>query len=388
MGGTARLLVLLAVAAATEVAAASERFVPTDPNFVVASVRQSLPDEKLLPLLVAWRADPSSTTASVALAVAFMERARALREPMFFGRAEAVLAPLASKPGANPAVLRLYAGTLQYRHDFAAAEALLDAVLRDEAHDDDARLLRASVRLVRGNFDGARADCAQLAARGDGAAVPGFACLAEALADGGNLDRGLALLDTVRVDQRTTDASASAYLLATRAELRERGGDAAGALLDYRAALKLAPRDDSIRAALADALTVNGRAGEARDLLAIDKPGLALLVRSVALVDGAERAALVARVNSWLALEVARGDKPHFREEALFALANGDSARALSAARRNFEIQKELADVRVLARAANAAHDPAAMSGLKVWLRETGYRDSVTEGFLDERARS
>jgi len=392
MWGPARLVTLLAVAAATHapgaVAAAAERFVPTDPGFVVASVRQVLPDESLQPLLAAWRADTSVEATAVALASAFIERARTLREPMYFGRAEAVLAPLAANPAAGATLRRLYAQVLQHRHEFAGAEALLDAVVRDAPHDDEARLLRASVRLVRGDFSGARADCAQIAARGGDAAALGFACFAQALAGGGYLERGSGVLEALPAGEGDHDVATRAYLLTTRAELRERGRDIAGAILDYREALKLAPGDDSIRAALADALVANGNTGEARDLLAIDKPSLSLLVRSAALLEGTRRTALVARADSWIALEAARGDKPHLREAAMLALANGDSARALMAARRNFEMQKELADVRVLARAARAANDAPALSELQSWLRETGYRDSVTEGILDDRLRS
>ena len=386
MRGPARLLALLAVAAATDaqwaVAAASDRFVPADPAFVVASIRQAQPDAELLPLLEAWRADRSASSASVALAAAYMERARSLREPAYFGRAEAVLAPLASKPGAGATLRRLFAQLLQYRHDFAAAETLLDAVLREQGHDEDARLLRASVRLVRGDFDGARADCAQLAAAGGDLAVPGFACFAEALAGGGNLERGLALLDAVPADPRTPEASARAYLLATRAELRERGNDARGAIVDYRAALNHAPNDDSIRAALADALAAQGMTREAREVLMVDKPGVALLVRSAALAEGQARAGLVARASSWLALEAARGDALHLREAAMLALVNDDPARALAAARTNFAKQKELPDVRVLARAALAAGDTRALSEMRQWLLETGYHDSVTAGIV------
>jgi len=388
MWGPVRLWTLLAVAAATPVAAASDRFVPGDPDFVVAVVRQAQPDEELQRLLRAWRESSAATTESITLAAAFMERARRLREPAYFGRAEAVLAPLASAPAASAVVRRMYAQVLQYRHDFAAAETLLDGILRDAPHDNDSRLLRASIRLVRGDFAGARGDCARLAAEGSHGAQIGFACLAEALAGGGNLDRALALLDTAPVQYRDVDAAAHAYLLATRAELRERSRNPDGAIADYRAALMLSPGEDSIRASLADALAARGDTGEALDLLAIDKPSLALLVRSAALSDGARRASLSARAAAWLALEAARGDAIHHREEAMLALVNANPAVALAAALRNFEEQRELPDVRVLARAAHAARDPQALQTLRRWLRETGYRDSVTESILGDGGRS
>ena len=384
----ARLLALLAVAAAIQVAAAAERFLPADSGFVVASVRQVLPDEKLRPLIAAWRADASAESTTVALASAFIERAYTLREPMYFGRAEAVLAPLAARPAAGTTLRRLYAQVLQHRHDFVAALALLDAVLLEAPHDDEARLLRASVRLVRGDFSGARTDCARIAVRGGDAAAPGFACFAQALAGGGYLERATGVLDALPTGEENHDASTRAYLLATRGELRERGRDIAGAILDYREALELTPGDDSIRAALADVLVANGNTGEARDTLAIEKPSLSLLVRSAALLEGTRRAALIARADSWIALEVARGDRPHLREAAILALAKGDFVHALAAARRNFAMQRELADVRVLARAARAANDARAFAELRSWLRETGFRDSVTEGILDERLRS
>jgi hypothetical protein len=377
---------MLAVAAATPVAAAADRFVPADPGFVVASIRQTQPDAELLPLLEAWRAERSES-ATAALATAFIERARARREPSYFGRAEAVLAPLANKPDAAAGVRRLYAEVLQYRHDFSGAEKLLDVVLTEQGHDGDARLLRASVRLVRGDFEGARADCAQLAASGGEAAVAGFACFAEALAGGGNLERGLAML-SLPAHPRSPSPAASAYLLATRAELRERGHDIAGAIADYRVALSLAPNDDSIRAAFADALAATGMIEEARTTLTVDKASVALLVRSAALTEGAQRAELVARADSWLSLEAARGDALHFREAAMLALVNGDSAGALVAAQANFRIQKELPDIRVLARAAREARDTQALSSLRQWLHDSGYRDAVTESIVGAAPRS
>jgi hypothetical protein len=385
MGGPARLLLtLLAAVAATQapgaVAAAADRFVPTDPGFVVADVGRSIPDDTLRGLIAEWRARPEAEAPVLALAAAFIERARAAREPRYFGRAEALLAPRARSAGSSAALRRLYAVTLQYRHAFAPAEKLFDTLLRENPRDADTRLRRASLRLTRGDFAGARADCVLLTT--DAAlASAGFACLAEALAGTGELARGRGLLDMMTADVFSSDPAARAYLLASRAELCERAGDLAGAIADYREASRLAPDDDAVRASLADALALN-RSPDAMQPLLVDNPSLALLVRRAVLTRGAERDALVKRAQDWLALEAARGDASHHREAALLALADGRHLTALAEARRNFETQRELADVRVLARAVMSTGDAGAKADVEQWLRATGYQDAVTENIL------
>lgn len=385
MKDPARILAVLAFAAAMHatqaVAAASDRFVPDDPAFVVANVARFAPDADLRPMLEAWQADRQSPQTAVALADAFIERARRLREPAYFGRAEAVLAPLVELPQSGHAPRRLYAAVLQFRHEFSAAEELLDGVLRENPRDVPARTLRASIRLVRGDFPGARGDCAQLA--GGGEAQVGLTCLAEALAGSGDLDRALAVLASI-----TPAAGDAGYLFAVRGELRERAGDDAGAIADYRAALAAAPGDDSIRAALADALAARGRDGEAFAVLDVERPSLALVVRQAIVAPPDRRASCESRAVEWLSLEAARGDAIHFREAALLALSRGDAARSLEAARANFENQRELADVRVFARAAAATRDAVSLARIDEWLSTTGFRDAVTERVLDRPPRS
>jgi hypothetical protein len=380
---------MLAVAAAIlppwGIAAASDRFVPDDPGFVVADVSRVQPDAELRELVSAWRAAPAEEAPAVALAAAFIRRARGLREPRYFGRAEALLAPLASRGDAGAQTRRLYAETLQYRHDFGRAAELLDDLLRENARDQDARLRRASLRLTRGDFDGARADCAQLAGLGGAHGPAGLACLAEALAGSGELARGRTLLDAMAASGG--DEASRAYLLATRGEILERDGLNSAAVADYRAALALAPLDDSIRAALSDALAAAGEFDEARAVLNVDRPSLALLVRDAALARGEERTALLRRAEQWLRLESARGDARHDREAAMLEIARGAPAAALAAARRNFETQRELADVRVLARAAVLAGDQGAQALLRRWLEHSRYQDAVTESVLGLRRR-
>lgn len=384
-GALARMLFVLgrgmAIAVAAQ-AAAADRFVPADPHFVVANVRQATPDAELRALIERWRAAPGDA-ASVALARAFLDRARVLREPMYFGRAEAVLATAARHPRASSEARRLWAETLQYRHDFTPAEQLLDDILQQVPLDAASRTQRASVRLVRGDFAGARTDCARLMVS-DASRAVALACLAESLAGSGRLEQARALLAAYPVGQ-SEPAAARAYFLTVRAELAERANGFDHAIADYSAALTLAPLDDSIRASLADALVARGDLADANALLRIERPSLALVVRLAGCTHGAERARLHALATSWLDLETARGDALHNREAAMLALLDGDAVRALAAAEKNFLSQKELPDVRLLARAAAAAGDPAARERLTQWLRTTGFADTVTEEILRAR---
>ncbi len=376
----------LLLAVAVQTAAASERFRPDDPGFVVANIRTATPDTGLAALIAAHRAHAADPGASLALARAYVSRARSQREPRFFGRAEALLEPLARMPDAAPQARLLYAQVLQFRHEFTAAETLLDGLLQESPRDSEARVLRASIHLVRGNFAAARADCARLVGI-DGAhaahAVIGIACLAQSMAGSGELARARALLDEFLPRAAGAPAAARAYLLATRAELAERSNRTQQAIADYATALSLAPADDALRAALADALSAGGDRHAARELLAVERPALALLVRRALLEHGAARERLTRQAARWLALETTRGDGPHRREAAMLALGDPHGAtRALAAAELNFATQRELADVRLLARAASAAGDDAAAARLQHWLRATGYRDAVTESIL------
>jgi tetratricopeptide (TPR) repeat protein len=380
MGGPARVMFVLALAAAAlPAAAATDRFVPADPDFVVANVRQSAPDAQLRDLIARWRESPSDAT-SIALAQTFLERAHSRREPMYFGRAESVLVAAANRPGASAETRRLYAATLQQRHEFDAAEALLDGILEQAPLDAAARTQRASVRLVRGDFNGARGDCARLLATAPNQSVA-LACLAESHAGSGRLEQARALLAVYPLDP-AGDPAARAYFLTVRAELAERADSIDRAIADYSAALGAMPNEDAIRAALADALIARGDTPEADALLNVERPGLALLVRRVSCTRGAQRERLRALASGWLELEAARGDALHHREAALLALELGDAARALEAAEKNFATQKELPDVRVLARAAVAAGDQDARRKLGEWMQSTGFRDAFSEAIL------
>ena len=74
----------------------------------------------------------------------------------------------------------------------------------------------------------------------------------------------------------------------------------------------------------------------------------------------------------------ARGDTLHQREEARFRLAiEGDVPGALTLARANWKVQREPADLRILAEAARAANDADAQKIVDDWIVTTRLSDAT-----------
>jgi multidrug resistance efflux pump len=71
-----------------------------------------------------------------------------------------------------------------------------------------------------------------------------------------------------------------------------------------------------------------------------------------------------------------RGDAIHQREQARFELHLRQNPRAaLELALANWQVQKEIADLRILLEAAHAARDPAAARAALAWRRQHGLED-------------
>jgi hypothetical protein len=144
----------------------------------------------------------------------------------------------------------------------------------------------------------------------------------------------------------------------------------------YRAALVADPRDLYTLGAYADWLLDCGRAAEVVPLLQAQTRVDALLLRltlALRALPAAEAAVATATLRARFAASRARGDTVHRREEARFELqVNGDARAALRLARDNWAVQREPADLRVLAEAAAAAGDTAAQATVREWLAQTG----------------
>src|SRR4029078_4392639 len=125
-----------------------------------------------------------------------------------------------------------------------------------------------------------------------------------------------------------------------------------------------------------DWLLDNRRAADVIPLVQNETRVDALLLR-LALAQKAlqrpEADAAIATLRARFDASRARGDVVHRREDSRFQWQlNGDAQPALRLARENWTVQREPADLRVLAEAASATGDSGAKETVRQWLRPNG----------------
>ncbi len=346
---------------------ASDRRRPSDAAEVVARVPSRRGDPALATIAALERrlaADPRDPSVAASVARLLIEEGRRRSDPRYLGRAEAALAPWWGQADPPDAVQLLRATLRQTRHEFLPALADLDRLVARSPGDAQAQLARAVVLTVLGRYAPALAGCDAL----ERLTAPawGAACRAPILARTGRLDEAVATLDAALARAGAAERAWGASILG---EIDYWAGRPR-AEAELRRALADDPDDAYTRGVLADLLLDQGRAPEAKVLLAGREANDGLLLRLVLaehqLGDGdtPARAVLVERFD----LARRRGDSVHRREEARFALAVGDAARALALARAGLDVQREPWDIRLVLEAARAARDPAAAAPARAWL--------------------
>ena len=380
-----RGLAAIALLAFAHAAALAKPYVPDDDAIVLERLpEQTDPSLKELRRMRATlAANPRDLDRAAGVARRAIEAARATGDPRFLGQAQASLTPWWNANDPPPRALLLRATLKQSQHDFTGALADLDRLLETAPTDGQARLTRATVYTVRGQYAKARDDCAKLARLASPLVVA--ACLAGPTSLAGDVDgayRGLAA-----VLARPGEASGvRAWAETLAAEIAARRGDAVTAEAHFGEALALDPRDVYLRGAYADFLLDQRRSRDVLLLLRGDEKNDALLLR-LALAEKAipderdeferHRSELADRFDA----ARARGDALHRREEARFRLAiENDAHGALALARENWSVQREPADLRVLAEAARTVGDTAALKTVDDWIAANRLQDVSIAG--------
>jgi Tfp pilus assembly protein PilF len=310
------------------------------------------------------------------LAKRHLERFRRDQDPRDLGQAEAAIEPWLQQPDPPPRALVLRASVRQSNHLFASALDDLDHAIRAQPDNADAWLIRATILQVQGRYLEARQSCGRLILM---STVIAGICLANVAAVSGRPEQAELLLDQLAAQIPATD-SIYHWLLVSQAETAVWMGRQEAAEQFFRNALAVNPRDAYLKAAWADFLLDRNRPKEVLALLAADIRNDNLLLR-LALAEkqaglNADLAAHVEDLRSRFAASAERGDRVHLREEAIFNLKLlNDPEKALSLAEADWQVQKEVADCRILMEAALAARQPARAAPAMVWLKTARLRN-------------
>jgi len=381
---------IVAVVLAT-LGASAAPYRPTDGSTVVlnvspssAAMKRVVHDRRAQP--VAQASDLDAALESARLAI---RDGRHEADPRRYGQAQAALGPWWSDPLCPVEVRVLRAVIRQALHDFSGAVAELDALLDQDPNHAQARLSRAFVHQATGALAAAEADCRKLPARVGRLAAAVCRSRIEALTG-----RSAAALDAlsraIAIDRRA-DPETRRWAAATAAEIAVSLGRS-NAALHWFARATDGEADIPTLVDYADYLLDTGRPAEVISVLANRRAGDIVLLRLAI----AAKAAGDSRAVEWsallaegFALARASGNELHLREEARFSLeVLGDAQGALDLARRNWAVQKEPADARVLLAAALAARRPEAAREVLGFIEATGLDDVRLARLVDQLTRT
>jgi uncharacterized protein (TIGR02996 family) len=361
--------------------ASAAPYIPANGSDVIERLprRNDAGQRELARLRAALAANPDNLALATSTAQQYISTARSETDPRYYGYAQAALKPWFNQPAPPPQVRLLRATLLQSTHHFPEALADLDAVTASDPQNAQAWLTRATVLTVRGDYEAATASCARLSSIAPQLVT--FTCIANVGAMSGKAAKSEALLDMTLQRNLDADPELQVWVLTLLAEMAERRGDARSAEQRFQKALAMSPRDSYLLGAYADFLLDQKRPAEAarlvRDQTRIDALLLrhALALKQMGGQDAALRAA-TAELDARFNAAMRRGDTVHQREQARYELLlRGDARTALALAQKNWAVQKETADMRILLQAAIAAKDSKAAAQVSDWVKQHGVED-------------
>jgi hypothetical protein len=360
-------------------AACAAPHIPADGNQVVERLpsRADPVQRELLRLRSELSQRPADLQLAAALARRYIEQARIEGDPRYLGYAQAALAPWWTQPQPPDQVLVLRATLRQSTHQFPAALADLDTAVKRDSDNVQAWLTRATVQMVTGDLASARASCMRLYSRAPALVVQ--TCLSSVGSIAGDAAGSYRRLLDMQASHPPATPDVGIWVRTLLAEMAARAGDDGAAESHFRAALALGEPDSYLLGAWTDFLLDHGRAPEVARLLKDKTRVDALLLRyalALQAMKSPDAAAQTAALRARFDAAQLRGDTVHQREQARFELAlRADPAAAVRLAKANWAVQKEPADLRILADCALASGDPEAARLVRDWLRSSRIED-------------
>ncbi len=342
---------------------------PFRPNDPIAREMTSLRE--------ALRKNPRDEKAAVRLAQRYYGLVAEEGDPRYIGYAQAALAPWWTLPEPPLDIQLMRASLAQFNHNFDGAMRDLDSVIRRSPSSPQALALRAIINLVQARYPEARADCHALHGLTDELIAVGCDAMADGLT--GKAEPALQTLTAEMARHLNATPDEKLWVLVRLAELSQRLGKIELAERYFKQAVALDIPDTFLLAAYADLLLDQQRPAEVETLLKARTRSDVLLLRLV-FAEQTLKLPTAEQLSRTLAARYGaaqlRGDTVHQQEEARFALAvEHDANKALALALKNWVVQREPRDARIVLEAALAAKQPAAAKPVLDWLSTSGIED-------------
>lgn len=360
-------LVFLGLALAS-VQARAAPYQPTSDTVVLATVPASTRSAS---------SKPRDLQSAVSQATADVELARATGDPRYLGYAQSVLEPWWNAKDAPLAVILIRAQIHQHNHSFAAAFAELDHALTLDPRNAQARLTRAAIHQVQGNYTAAAADCRSLALLVEPLTTAD--CMTRVRSHRGEARDAYQKLLALSDRANGIEPRQRREIELTLADISMRLGDVDTARRHYDQALSATDADAYTLLTFADFLLDQREYQHVIDLFERHPEYADLLLRA-AIAARATNATiadqLAQRLREQYAAHQRRGDFAPSRDYARFLLdIEGKASAALDVALANWQSQREPADALIVVRAAIAAGRPQAAAPVVTFIRQHGLED-------------
>jgi hypothetical protein len=331
-------------------------------------------------------AQPNDAQLRLEIARRYFDLAMAQGDPRYVGYASAAIAPLSQSASGDAGYWTVRGLIQQYSHDFAGALQSLAKARELNPETAEPIAWRSAIYMVQAEYGEALSECTQLVplaqplhAQGctayvqasTGQLAPAYAALTKALAAAGPQAPELALWVRTR--------------LAEMAARLQRWPEAEA---HFKEALQLGITDQFLLGAYADFLLQQKRPAEVLTLLAGWERSDILLLRLAMAGRGlndTRAAGWASQLRDRFTAAEQRGDRLHEQEAARFELdIEGNPAKALDLASRNYKAQKEPRDAEILMRSAVAAKQAKAAQPALDWLRTNKYEDPALASLAEQ----
>lgn len=363
-------------------AAAQEPSSGDDTTPIISSAATNDPELVQLRRAQAYlKSRPDDLRTTVVTAQRFIAKGKRENQPRYLGMAEALIETWLSQYDPHPAIMLAKADILQFRHQFHAAIEILKDIPNFGAEGAAALLMRSNLHQLKGDFDQAANACAQLARELNFMAD---ICDLHLQSLRSEIEPARSKLEAL-IARLELPVEIRAWATGKLADMSSRQGEPLEAL-EYLQELAPEQVSTALKSQMMDLLLLLDRPGAVLQMVATDdnSEGLQLRrLRALKMTGENWRGPISSLVVSRISPQQEGGANPHARELAYFHhYLTGDTEAAYSAARENWDLQREPIDIRLLFETAHRAGKLEEVADAIDWISQTKYQDVYLASFL------